>query len=1009
MLRSTLLLTVVCWGGWAWSEEVQPRGIPYRPDPPPAIDGRLDDWRQTPVWQTIERREQVIYGAARWTSLTDLSAKIHLAWREECLYLAAEATDDIHRQQGRGKAMFRGDHVTLYLDVAPDLESARTMWGVGQVQLGFSPGGLTRSGDPLVDLPPEAVVFSPEGKPATGVQIAAEKTDSGYTIEAAVPWSLIFALAGRSSERPTMGLRLGVEVGASDCDASDPAQETMMTVETAPWRRARDRMLPAALATSDGRVEPAIAGRDLLAAIRLAPGERHALSFASLAVPDGRELVLALKARLDTPRVAGYTPALRVSVNGVDLEPARLLNRQREETTVGGRVMMPAAGVAFNVPYSPDFDAPNRHPSYALRSGPQLCRYELAITDLARPGENALALRNAARPELKRDLVLADVRLEVRAKAVPRKKRPAPTGPLPIVRPETRRADYALSEEKDGALVIAVAGETFRVTSEFSTPTPGWVHGSNRYFEHQRALERRPEAIVVRDTFVNRTAENLPIMQRHRAAASGKFKQAWLAGLSPAALTSQTADPANPTSYGQTDKAGVGLFPWDDVFQAHVTNFSAPDGVGLADNHFVLRPGARHTSEWVIVPLAQPGYYAFLNAARRLRGVNFTLDGGFAFLRADPKLTFGKWTDQQFLDFIGNKSARFLCSGLSWPRYKGRYPHGTAFQQMDWSVTRKQIAHLREIAPAALHLKYFHCFIDVCDESPQRYADARLLAADGGQADYGKAHDRIYVPTAENSFGRDVAKNVELILAPQPAGLGCDGVYWDEFEYSRYPYAYHVSTDGDGGLPWDGASADIDPRSMKITRLKSSVTLLSQPWRLALVRRIMQKHTLVANGQPHTRSMTDMHFPRFVETGSISNCAHAQFFSPIALGDHLTERGDLDAYRTMLRALDFGCLYYWYDDVHVPVTHPHLTGYMFPITPVELREGCVIGKERIITNRSGLYGWGDAAPCAVHVFDDQGREVPDFRAPIVVRDGGKFVELRLPEDYSAAIVCQQRQ
>ena len=86
MLRSTLLLTVVCWGGWAWSEEVQPRGIPYRPDPPPAIDGRLDDWRQTPVWQTIERREQVIYGAARWTSLTDLSAKIHLAWREECLY-----------------------------------------------------------------------------------------------------------------------------------------------------------------------------------------------------------------------------------------------------------------------------------------------------------------------------------------------------------------------------------------------------------------------------------------------------------------------------------------------------------------------------------------------------------------------------------------------------------------------------------------------------------------------------------------------------------------------------------------------------------------------------------------------------------------------------------------------------------------------------------------------------------------------------------------------------------
>jgi hypothetical protein len=38
------------------------------------------------------------------------------------------------------------------------------------------------------------------------------------------------------------------------------------------------------------------------------------------------------------------------------------------------------------------------------------------------------------------------------------------------------------------------------------------------------------------------------------------------------------------------------------------------------------------------------------------------------------------------------------------------------------------------------------------------------------------------------------------------------------------------------------------------------------------------------------------------------------------------------------------------------------------------------------------------------VFNDQGREVPDFKAPIVVRDGMTFTELRLPEDFSAAIV-----
>jgi hypothetical protein len=160
----------------------------------------------------------------------------------------------------------------------------------------------------------------------------------------------------------------------------------------------------------------------------------------------------------------------------------------------------------------------------------------------------------------------------------------------------------------------------------------------------------------------------------------------------------------------------------------------------------------------------------------------------------------------------------------------------------------------------------------------------------------------------------------------------------------------------------------------------------------------------VANGQPHTQTMTRLHFPRFVETGSISHCATATLYSPIALGDHLTERSQVDAYHVMLRALDFGCLYYWYNDLTVIPTHPQLTHYMFPITPLELHEGYIIGQERIITNRSGLFGWDDTSRHEVHVFDDQGREVAGFKAATVVRDGMTLSELRLPEDYSAAIV-----
>ncbi len=43
-------------------------GIPYKPDPPPAIDGRLDEWENVPNAYTIQTREQVAYGGKAWKS-----------------------------------------------------------------------------------------------------------------------------------------------------------------------------------------------------------------------------------------------------------------------------------------------------------------------------------------------------------------------------------------------------------------------------------------------------------------------------------------------------------------------------------------------------------------------------------------------------------------------------------------------------------------------------------------------------------------------------------------------------------------------------------------------------------------------------------------------------------------------------------------------------------------------------------------------------------------------------
>ncbi|MCC6696213.1 MAG: hypothetical protein IT365_11340, partial [Candidatus Hydrogenedentes bacterium] len=411
---------------------------------------------------------------------------------------------------------------------------------------------------------------------------------------------------------------------------------------------------------------------------------------------------------------------------------------------------------------------------------------------------------------------------------------------------------------------------------------------------------------------------------------------------------------------------------------------------GMGDNNLVLPPGAAYTAEWAIIPTDAPDYWQFINAARRVVDANFLIDGGFAFFRAGP-LT-DAWSDEQTVDFLRFKDVLYACASIDYPMYKGRYPHGTAFQVITHDNFRNAFERRRGLAPDVKNLVYYHCFIDVLDESPERYADARVLRPDGTQADYGLPHDRIFFPTEKNSYGADMTKSIDLIFDD----IRAEGVYWDEHEYSRWMFHY--------GEPWDGFSGDIDPQKMTVTGLKSSVTLLTEPWRLALAKRILARGPLIGNGPPFTRAMAALKFPCFVETGSITHCTQAHLHSPIALGDHLTEHSEQDAYNTMLAALDYGCVYHWYNDMTVIPTHHHLTRYMFPITPVELHEGYIIGKERIITKLSGLFGWGDTSAHEVHVFDDTGREVEGLAAPSANEDGKTYTELRLAEGWSAAIV-----
>ncbi|MBI5094854.1 MAG: hypothetical protein HZB26_20745 [Candidatus Hydrogenedentes bacterium] len=984
VIRSLCAVTLVLSLGAASNDPV--RGIPLKPDPPLAIDGDLGDWTKVPNAIPVVNENQVVWGKGSWQTPQDLSGTVHLAWREEYLFLAVEVTDDKLHQSQRGGALWKGDHVELFLDTRPEQDPQRNTLGEGQFQIAFSPGNFLKTGDPLVDCAPEAHFYRPEGRSTEGIMVSSARAATGYLIEAAIPWKLL------GIDHPAQGTPLRCEVGLSDTDTAEPQQETMMTTSSAEWTQTRSRFPLASLAGADGVPAPVVPEVTVLDDLTLKQGEKKTVTFNAPAAPPDRNAVLSLLARLDYAQVAGYSTALKLTLNGQSITGDRLLNKPLRAKSRGGAIYSMAGAELFSVFYSPDFTSPDTHPHYGLEDGLKACEFQLKLNGLLREGANTLEIEDAAPDAVQSPLVISKARFGFRVPPPPPKpKAGPPSGPLQRIEPRAvLKTDFTAKELADGKIEVAIGGEVFVVESQFSTPKPEWTTGSNTFFRLDRRVESQAEAIVVHDTFTNLTKENLPIIRRHQTALGDRRKGLWLAGLKQSGAGGGTSAPENPTTYATTAAHGLGFVALDDVSRIHVANFAAAGSVGVADNSLVVKPGASVTAEWAIVPTATPDYFEFINTTRRLFDANFTIPGGFAFLRTDPLTE--KWTDQQIADFIHFKDARYVCASISYPMYNGYYSHGTSFQRVTHDNYKNGFERWRRLVPEAKLQVYFHCFLDVTEDAPERFPDARVMRPDGTQADYGKSIERIFCPTDKNSFGAAVAKNIDIIFDE----IKSDGVYWDEHEYSRWMYHY--------GEPWDGCSADIDPQRMTITRLKSSVTLLSESWRLALAKRILAHGPLVGNGAPYTRAMAELKFPCFVETGSISNCTQAQLYSPIALGDHLTERNERDAYNVMLAALDFGCVYHWYGDMTVIPTHYTLTRYMYPITPMELHEGYIIGRERIITKVSGLYGWGDAAAHEVHVFDDAGREAEGFSAPQVTVDGKTYTELRIAEGWSAAIV-----
>ncbi len=725
---------------------------------------------------------------------------------------------------------------------------------------------------------------------------------------------------------------------------------------------------------------------------------------------------LALEARIDWPTLAGSNPWLIVSINDNPLTADHLLNKRNEFRTASGMdLQWYHSAYRWRVLYSPDFTAAvtQANEPFAVAKDDDPYRFVWDITRLVKPGTNRLKL-NCLQVLAKAPMMaLRHVQVEVGPAIEPPRAEPvapAPTGPLPtcVARaPVPVPMTVALSAQ--GHLALNACGQTWQVTTRASLPGGGWqesvaaaapqtvapgqpvhVDWEAGPFRFARVVAVHADHATVSDTITNTGTDLAGLILHHRAATSAKPDAVYIGGTKVSAGLGRVREPSNPTVLARYGGIGLGLVAEDDVLRLHALCTADADGIGFTDDRLALAGGTSVTLEWSLYPLPDGDYWSFVNAVRRAWDVSIALPGPFIFQSAfkpgQPPEAYAQWAR--------SRSLKYICGGIA--KYPdGKYAHGTGIRFAPQWVAgeREWTRKLRAAAPEVTPIQYFHAQISTEPDGMTKYADCRLLDEKGAQVMYPYQYPLpLYIPTRENAYGKALWGYVHTLVDE----IGVGGVYWDEQAYSADFFHY--------GEPWDGVTGLIDPKTHAVTRKLSCVTLLMQPLQLDLIRYLREKGLfLMANGQAKTRTIQREKLVFFTECGTYSALARGHLGSPIGLGNHHPEDSVAASARHVRDMLRHGSIYHGHYYHHAPPAW-NFTAVMYPLTPVELHEGYVLGSERIHTAVSGRFGWPDGAAADVCVVNAAGERVDPAPVQELVEEGRRLYEIRMPGDHFAILV-----
>ncbi|RJQ49226.1 MAG: hypothetical protein C4530_23575 [Desulfobacteraceae bacterium] len=718
-------------------------------------------------------------------------------------------------------------------------------------------------------------------------------------------------------------------------------------------------------------------------------------------------VVLTWRARVDADRPMTGREFLKVAVNGASVGAMRdRLNPRLIDKPIRFRshknklrYWYTEGAEGWLTPFAMDFTVPV--PGWSQGSLEDAYAFKIDITDLIKPGaENTLTFKSLMKARYvqkygsryfqhaRGEIVLKDVSIEFR------NENTTLTAKSAQKLQGAESLDWDLKIAPSGDMTVRWYGQTAKIETffaqgdgkwigfaddaekkEVSRPDPStWkVYLQAPFYRIERTIHHAQSRIEISDRFLlEPNSDTAVVMPRIRISVTeNTYGTIWLGGDNDPSLTDVNC-PYNPTLFIPMDGAGLGLVLEDDVLRLQASfSYDAKAGSALVRSDEMVvsqKAGGEYTIRYTLYPACHNSYWDFINTVRKDWNISGTLPGTFWFttprniILSNPESIRGyiRENNVAYVVFWENPDpkdyqlqAPYIVKGAA-----QLHPKAESVLRAFETDERNAIEKLHLIKPEVKALVYVHSHVcSILDpEQAVSLEDSLIVGQDGELVRRHAGDSRFFplyfiYPSASNSYGKVFEQLIDHLL-----GLGADGIYWDEMSAATGDARYTYSE-------FDGFTADIDPEMQTINRLKGLVSLLSSDYKVAQVKRLIDREKVVhANSAPETIAQNLLPITRMVETTTSAarvkelhlTTPYSYTWAPFTMDQFLD--------RLFKGGLCFR-----------PGKESPFIGRSYPVTPEYLGSGYMLGKNRIVTGVSGAYGWDEPWQATMMVYDVFGR------------------------------------